>query len=156
MLTLFLFLTMLMLFSFWIGCQHLTGFAQSRTWQRMGSGPHEQNRRGAVETRCPWGGPCRWFCPCSCRTLRTFWGNVREHVSENCYFTLGLFWLLDTRRDSRITRLQRNKQPISRENWRFIWQQRLTTNDDDDDKQTTIAKIMTMTSLSYKEVLLSV
>jgi hypothetical protein len=28
--------------------------------------------------------------------------------------------LLDTRRDSRKARLQMNKQPISRENWRFI------------------------------------
>ena len=46
--------------------------------------------------------------------------------------------MLDTRRDSRIARLQMNKQPISRETGGLSDSKRLTTTDDDE--QTTIAK----------------
>ena len=35
-----------------------------------------------VETRCPWGGATGGFWPCSCGTLRTFWEDVREHLTE--------------------------------------------------------------------------
>ena len=45
--------------------------------------------------------------------------------------------MLDTRRDSRIARLQMNKQPISKETGGLSDSKRLTTNDDDE--QTTIA-----------------